>query len=66
MRHDCRVLDLRFAKALLDVCKFRWRKSQPMHASIDFNPCVFQWVVEVGAPFELLRLMQDGPKVELA
>ncbi len=51
---------------MLDVCKLRWGKSQPMHAGIDFNPGVFQWVVEFGAPVELFRLMQDGPEVELA
>ena len=44
------------SKPMLDVCKLRWRKSQPMHAGIDFNPGVFQWVVEFGAPVELLPL----------
>ena len=66
MRHDRHGLDPRFAKPLFDVCKLRWRKSQPMHAGVDFNPGVFQWNVEFGAPIELLRLMQDGPEVELA
>ena len=40
--------------------------NQAEHAGIDFNPGVFQWVVEFGAPVELLRLMQDLPEVKLA
>ena len=66
MRHDRNVRDPRFDKPLLDVCKLRRRNSQPMHAGVDLNPGVFQWVLEFGAPVELLRLVQDGPEVELA